>query len=307
MSKIGYFKTDLYQGLDFSKYVASKYGESANLVSTGDHLFDWEVHLQDGSKSRLKIEDVISFQYGAGYIAIRTGVTKNDWKAARISDLENYYILPAIVLAGDVYRDIREVQTALTNVVSSMTYVQSWYLSQVGNKTFSMLAPIVLLSEKDSAAWEEVSESTRVDEPDPNRYNLLTNLKQEFQNAYTGLAGANNIGIVLLPYIKNGENVCLGACCDNSKYTIGTPHCSSQSMPEYGLLPRLNDVQSDIGYALAHELGHFFGLPHPDKRNPKPPNADASVMQAAKMPNAILLGVERDVLKKSPYFSDLES
>lgn len=53
----------------------------------------------------------------------------------------------------------------------------------------------------------------------------------------------------------------------------------------------------------AHELGHAFGLPHPDSD----PNGNCSVMLNSRFPDGIFLNSEIDFLKSSPFFEAVSS
>ena len=64
----------------------------------------------------------------------------------------------------------------------------------------------------------------------------------------------------------------------------------------------INDSRKQtLAYAIAHELGHCFGLGHTESTLAA--DWQQSIMQAAKPPAAIFASYERERLLKNPFFS----
>ena len=286
------FDSSPYRSLDLARAARDEYGPTATVVSVGNHLFDWRAQVW-GRLKPLDLERAVRVQFGVDWSLVTVGVGRNDWKALNISTL-NYVVLPVMEVASDQWFDVVGVSQGLSGFRSVLSATRNWYKARAG-RTFRLVQPIVIATDKTSAEWNAISASTEVPGDDPDRMNLLNELKRHYEGLFP-LPGSR-LAVAAAPYSGNSPDVWLGAA-DAGRFAIAPPRATSVTCPFAGT----QDARcGDAEYALGHELGHAFGLAHSCDAFPDEVGCQNSIMQTGKPWTATLLQQEIDALKTSPF------
>ncbi len=287
---LGAFDSSYYYPIDLNREAREVYGPSASAVTIGPHLWDWRAYV-NGQYYSLDLNHAVSVQYGSGWALVSVGVGRYDWKAVNLNQLP-YSILPVLEVASDQFFNVTAVADGITKYKSVMQATQNWYGLRAG-KTFKMLTPIVIYTNRTSASWNALSASTQ---NAANRFDLYYEVVAQYQARLPMPAGT--VKIAAVPFSGNSPDVWLGAA-SAGQFAVGAPRASSVSCPSSGAQ---NARCADAEYAMGHELGHLFGLAHTCDVYPSATNCGNSIMQTAKPWNAILLPGEISTLSASPFF-----
>ena len=287
------FVTSLYRNIDLNLAARTQYGSTASAVQTGQHLYDWKA-LVNGQYYTLDLARAVTDQNGPGWIPVHVGVHAYDWKAANFSTLD-YHVLPVLLVASDRFYDISGVQTGVSRLSSVVGYVQDWYRHRVA-EGFKLLQPLTIATDYTSAQWDALSDITA---NAADRYDLFDAAVAEYKKRLPTNA---NLRAVLVPY--TGESVAkwLGAA-GASPFAVAPQRASSVSCPTFSATGTISAECADATYAVAHELGHTWGLGHSCTAYPSATNCSQSLMEAAKPPTAILLSGEITTLRATPFFT----
>jgi len=283
----------VYRPIDLDRAARDEFGPTARAVAVGNHLYDWRASVNSALKP-LDVKRAVASQYGPAWKLVALGVGKDDWKAVDVTHLQ-FVILPVMEVASDRWFDIAGVSAGLARYRTVLTATRNWYQAQVG-KTFRYVQPIVIYTDKTSAQWNAISASTEVPDTDPNRWNLINEVKKHYL-AHLPMPGAQ-LAVAAAPYSGDSPNVWLGAA-DTDHFAIAPPRATSVTCPATGAQ---NALCADAEYAIGHELGHAFGLSHSCVAYPSNRLCEASIMQARKPWSAILLPAEIAALQASAFF-----
>jgi PKD repeat protein len=191
------------------------------------------------------------------------------------------YSVKVLLITPKNTRWNRQYYQALNSCVQNLL---GWYKQQMGGKTFVLNTPVVdTVTGLHDSAWYNSNNGT-ISGNDPRFYG--------YYNTYyemTQLLGDqfNNGKYVYMVYVAapGGGAGASGFCALGDQDLKGLT----------GLDP--DPVSRWIGGA-GHELGHAFGLPHPDNQNP------AALMWTGYTiyPSCLLQQADKDLLNKSPFF-----
>ena len=160
-------ESTFYYPLDLARAAREQYGRSATALATGNHLYSWVAKVGTDSKP-LDLRQAVSSQYGPSYTLAAVGVSLWDWRAVNLATLPNT-VLPVMAIASDRFFSVRGVGNGLARYVSALTTMRSWYKARSG-KTFRLLQPLVVPTNRTSEQWNQLSASTT----DPaHRFDLL--------------------------------------------------------------------------------------------------------------------------------------
>ncbi len=283
-------ETAFYLPLDLTRAAQEQYGRSATAVATGDHLYSWMAKVRTELKP-LDLSRAVTSQYGVSYTLVAVGVGLWDWRAVNLSSLPRT-VLPVMAVASDRFFNVRGVRSGLSRYVSVLSTMRNWYKARDG-KTFRLLQPLVVPTNRTSDEWNRLSASTA----DPaHRFDLLFEAIAAYRAHLP--ARTENLRVTIAPFSGSNPEAWLGAASIDG-FAVAPPRATSVSCP---LGPPLDEGCSDATYALGHELGHTFGLPHSCDAYPTDPNCGRSIMQTGKPWEAILLPGEVSQLDRSGFF-----
>jgi hypothetical protein len=208
-------------------------------------------------------------------------------------------VVPVLLVASDKVGSA-QIPTAVENLNSVMEYAQAWYRRQLG-KTFRLAPTRIVSSKLNAEGWIELSVASKNDE---RRFDYHFRAKDELLGLLPKNPHAKYVAAI---FAGIRPDVWWGAA-DSGEVSVTAPRGSSVFCPAFkdddgkSLSPEC----ADAVYAVAHELGHFFGLEHtcdhPDGF-PKDPRCGESAMQARRPPGMILLEGEKAKLRDHPYFN----
>lgn len=282
------FEDGFYQGIDIRGAAREQFGAKAVLYSRCEGLNCWYVRA-GGQVKRLDLKRAVAWQYGEDWTLVAVGAGKSDWRAIRFADL-SFTVLPVMMVSSDRLYDVEGVNIGLARFRTVLANSQYWYYLHVG-KTFRLLQPVIVTTERTSAQWNTLSGM---------------NTKKEVMAEATWSqyarhlpAPGSDLRVVIAPY--TGEN-----------YTIAQ---GAHSMPGFAIVPALttslwcpqsgplNKSCQSASYLVGQALGLSFGLVHSCAAYPRDPLCHVSLMQEGKPPGALLLRPEIDKLEQSPFFT----
>jgi PKD repeat protein len=174
--------------------------------------------------------------------------------------------------------------TALKNATLNL---QAWYKSAMGNNKTFTLNPLVLdtLTGLHDSAWYNSANGT-ISGTDPRYYGFYNTYYEMQQLLGSSFSTSNYVYFVYVAAPGGGAG--------------STGFCAMGDQDLLGLLgknPENLNINRWIGGG-GHELGHSFGLPHPDNQNGQ------ALMWTGYLtyPNCILQQSDKDILNASLFF-----
>jgi hypothetical protein len=283
-----HFLSDVLRPIDVPAAVRAQWGEFAQPHPLGDHLFDWRAEV-GGELRGIDLNAAAAAQWGEDHRLVSVGMQRGDWRAVSFDALEKT-IVPVMLIASDLLH--ADVRPAIERFRSVIANVGNWYALRVG-KRFRVLQPLVLPSTRDALTWNGLSVASDTGD---HRWEMYQSGVGEVQLV---LSRRHPSTIFLIaPFTGEGEAYWLGAG-EFDGYVVVPPRATSVDCPPSG---PLDEVQSDAAYAMAHELGHAFGLKHTSEAFPGSGDAPNALMDGRKLPDAILLQEEVQLLRSSGFF-----
>lgn len=279
------FNSNFYLGLDLQQATRQQFGTQATLKLKGNHLYQWSAMLQ-GTTYSLDLQRATRQQYSSQHALVAVGAGAYDWKAIDFKAVGSV-VLPVMIVPADKAYDNAGIQQALTNYRSNLLATQTWYHQQLGER-FQMLDPIIVFAPQTAAQWNALAERNALTGA-THKEALLRASTMIVENRYPGLP--DNLKVVIAPYTGNSPDVWTGSMA-TGKFAVVAPRVTSVYT---GSLDKMDARSTDAVYALAHELGHTFGLDHPQD--------PSSIMQTARPPQARLLPTELAHLRQSSFFA----
>lgn len=282
------FETNFYHQIDFARAAREQGGAGVTLYSQCENLTCWYMKTARGKKA-MDVNAAVASQFGPGWTAVAVGTGKDDWRAARFSDL-SYVVLPVMMVASDKAWDVAGVNNGLGRLRSLLAHSQSWYYKHVG-RTFRLMQPLVIISNRTAAQWESVT----------TMYADKNTLAQTAWSQYDGKLPppGDNLRVVIAPY-TGGSYAIEQSALSMPNFAVIPPLATSLTCAQSG--PYDRPCQSAT-YLVDQALGLSFGLGHSCASYPSEPLCHLSIMQEGKPPAALLLQPEIDRLAKSPFFS----
>ncbi len=227
-------------------------------------------------------------------------------------------VVPVVLVASDYdTKGEGAARTGAAYFLTAVKFAQRWYLAKAG-KTFALGTPSVLASDLTADQWIALSCLTAT--PDERkrfppcdakkyaskspqaRYAYYSEVEKEFK-AKVPNAGADDRRYIIAVFAGSQPDVWLGAA-DGAAYAAATPRSTSVFCPSYQRDPTGRDARCrDSVYAIAHELGHSFGLQHScDQNLYDKKGCENSFMQTKHPPDMGMLAGEREALRKNKFF-----
>jgi hypothetical protein len=301
------FVSDPLRSPDFGLYCHEHHGSEATVRS--DLFFDQVFCDQPGADTRVNPARACSEQFGTDAVAVLVGIRAGDWKCARWADAI-HDVIPVLLVPSDLAHNLAQVDAGLANVARVLSNVRRWYREQMGSKTFRLLQPLVKIARQPASEWNRLSCVTvrpqdrpaycpTTSEPE-DRYILFDTAWQEVSPWFPDVSREIIVPVFTFSGIDS-ERFWYGAAAAGYEHglawNVQAPEVAScdEDQPYCGM------------YALGHETGHNFGLPHTCDRSPQPPDCGRSIMQTGQPPQANLAQAEKQALAVSPWFFDQAS
>lgn len=284
----------MYRSLNLNAAANEQCGIGYQAVKKGEHLWQWKAEAPSRPSLDIDLQRAATRQCGPDYKVIHTGIHAYDW-AAFAPVLTNYYIVPVMQIAADMFYDIAAVRQALENFNSGIASVREFYRLQTG-KTFRLLPPICQYTPLTALQWYDLAQLSLYDSHRAEYGDKAIELLR------SGFGGAMNTNLIYLVTQFCGPNPTsrispYGAINRGNISIVPATAClEERTVSDKNDFPAL--------YAIGHELGHAFGLPHSDMINPRPDNYGDSLMLWGwnGRDKAILLDSEKQKLLQTPYF-----
>lgn len=170
---------------------------------------------------------------------------------------------------------------------NATTNLQTWYKTQMGNNKTFVLNPLILdtLRGLHDSVWYN-SNNGSISGTDPRFYGYFNTL-YEMQQLLGNSFNTSDYTYVVYVAAPGGGAGTTGFCAMGDQDLKGL----------LGQNPDNLDPDRWIG-GDGHEMGHAFGLPHPDNQNP-----EALMWTGYTIyPNCILQQTDKDILNASPFF-----
>lgn len=202
----------------------------------------------------------------------------------------DYHVIPIVQVAADFHYDNEGVRVACENFLHNVAAVSDWYASQLGNG-FRVLRPMAIPSNRRSDQWKAIYDAQS------DRYDLWKACLDDVKGFFDNRMNSNLIYLVT-QYNGNkpdwdydaaggGNFSVVSSFATNWKYQPGTP----------------SPLDETVMYAIAHELGHCFGLGHTEQNMAPGEDWGKSVMMWGKPNDAILVKYEKERLKNNSFFN----
>jgi hypothetical protein len=283
------------------------YGPDAQLVSNGPHAFDWKIR-KGQQLGNVDFNSVFKALHGPRFRAATFGAAREDWYAIDF-DSGRHEILPIIIVANEMFGHIGQVQLAKDNFKANIGLAQAWYRAKLG-RTFAVVNEVMTIQSRSSGdQWNAWAHRTSLPDPVPppkipNRDVLLREQQGTLERAFGRRVETPSSIVCVGVYTGKGLNASgFGAINDfvGGHFSTQAPLMTEFHGPAYKDTEHLNIAAT---YSIVHELGHAFGLPHPDTRpDPKDPLSAYSIMGNPTnfFDKAILLDAEKNELIRSPF------
>jgi hypothetical protein len=279
----------MFKPIDISKAALAQTGSGEVVCS--EHLWSWRTK----QGHNIDLNKAAATQFGPAYQAVATGNHAYDWAAFNQSE-ESHIVIPIMQVASELFFSVGMVRDGLARFYSAIGAVRTWYLNQVG-KTFKIHKPLVQYSGITSSDWAKLQNDSLVSS---TRYNYLDKAQSILNNEFKTLNP--NAVYLVTQYCGERADLWLGAA-NRSNVCVVPPRCCSVWTPALG---PTNELEQNIMFAIGHELGHAFGLPHPDQltESARPQGWQSSIMQWGYngINPAILTTNEKTALITNPYF-----
>lgn len=295
------------RSIEIGSVIKKIYGNGAQLEKTGDHAYDWKVRV-NGSQQNLDMKRVVTEIHGNNFQPVLTGAGIYDWCAIDFAS-GRHEVLPVLIASSDMFYSTTSVRSAVDDYIDNIRLAQDWY-SRVMGKTYTVIGKaLVIESAYDGNQWDQWAAQT--DLPDitphptvPNREVLLRKQQGTLKSAFG--RDFDLAGTIVCVGVYTGKGTTVSGAGAITNYAGGHFVTQPPLFSEYraSALPDTDQLHINAIYSLAHELGHAFGLIHPDQRPPPlDPNAHNSIMSnpTNHFSKATLLAADRLDLDKSPF------
>lgn len=226
------------------------------------------------------------------HVLTQIGLNAWDFRSYNPKQMKNK-IMPVIIVPKDMIHREQGVREAIDSFKELLEKINDWFLSESG-MYFDYVHPVVLISNYSSGYWIALSEGSVNSQQD--RFNYYWKAVEEIHIHHPMSVDISYFGTV---YIGGRTDVTEGAGDGRGvEYPPILPP-STLAFDHGKSYKSMSANQKRIIWASAHELGHQFGLDHPDERNQV--DFGQSFMGIAELPHAKILRSEKLILSKSNY------
>lgn len=283
-----------YRSINLNAACTEQFGIGWGPTRTSEHLWSWRAVAAGQPPQNIDLKRAVNRQCGPDYKLVHIGAHAYDWRAFAPM-INNYYVVPVLQIAADFFYDIAAVRQALANYNSGIASIREFYRLQTG-KTFRLLPPICQYTPITATQWYDLAQLSLFDS------HRAAYGDKSIELLKSGFGGVMNPHLIYLVTQFCGPNPAskispYGAINRGNISIVPATACLEERT-----VSDKNDFHAL--YAIGHELGHAFGLPHSDMITPRPDNYGDSLMLWGwnGRDNAILLDSEKAKLLQTPYF-----
>lgn len=202
----------------------------------------------------------------------------------------DWHVLPIVLVASNHNRDNEGVRLGCENYLHNLNAVSDWYSSQLG-KGFRILRPIAIPTQISVSGWKTIYDDTA------DRGDLLWRCRDLVAKYFDNRINSNII-YAMTQYNGYAPDWDYDAAASSNFCTVSSFATNWKFYPGTS-----SPMDETVMYALAHELGHCFGLGHTEQAMAAGEDWAKSVMLWGKPNDAIFVKYEKDRLKSSPFFN----
>jgi len=288
---------DPYKGIDDQVYLKAaqrQYGSDTTLWPNAGHAYQWHAKRPvNEQRYPISLQAYSDSLYSQNWrITMAEGVDKYAWRWLNTFSLD-WAVLPVMFVAADVIWEVQAVKDAAARWARNLEWTADWYASKLEGKRFRVCKPQVIADRGTAADIQKLYLSSMA--PDKRFLPLETCHK----NYNTFMAGRVNANLIYAFTHYAGPQADWDyAAAGGGPYLFVSSFATVYDLQNFYSLtdPR----KQTLAYAIAHEIGHCFGLGHTEKEAAA--DWQQSIMQAARPPAAILADYERKRLLNNPFF-----
>jgi len=297
---------DPYIGIGDQTYLDAarwQYGQGTTLWPNAGHAYQW--HCQkplNQQKYPIDLQGYSDSRYSQNWrIVMAEGVDKYAWRWLNTYTID-WQVLPVVFVATDWIWDIQAVGAAASKWAHNLQRVSDWYGSKLG-KQFRVCKPQVMADTRSvQQVWQMYQDSKTYNGMTSQQYQAARYLPwNTVLNDYkNGMRQRVNTNVIYAcTHFAGPEADWDFAAAGGGSFLFVSSFATVHTLPD---LATVSDTrQQTLAYAIAHEIGHCFGLGHTEQQYAA--DWQQSIMQAARPPQAILCDYEKARLLKNPFFT----
>lgn len=282
------FRSDLIIKLSIEEAVRWRYGKDAKVEYTGPHAYNIQANV-NGQVWGLDLLAYVKSLYPAACPVMSGGVSNDCWHIYDSYKLSKQ-VIPVIILTNETRWKIDLIKERVFNLNTILVAAQEWLRREIG-KTWSLTPPIILDSNTDAAKVQALNNDAKAGGFQYHDYwsqIAKTKLGTAFDN--------KNCRYLVIPIDSSAgsshrDNIAIVQSAVT--YSQWNPWMSTAFSNTWDVADNITTV--------VHELLHSFGLDHTYTSYPNHPDKVTSIMGYTRIPQAILIPEEKEILKKHEW------
>jgi hypothetical protein len=289
---------DPYKGIDDQVYLKAaqrQYGSDTTLWPNAGHAYQWHAK-RPANEQRypINLQGYSDSLYSQNWrITMAEGVDKYAWRWLNTFSLD-WAVLPVMFVAADVIWEVQAVKDAAARWARNLEWTSDWYASKLEGKRFRVCKPQVISDRGTAADIQKLYLSSMA--PD-KRFLPWETCHKNYNSAMAGRVNANLI--YAITHYAGPQADWDYAAAGGGPYLFVSSFATLHDLSNFYTLT--DPTKQTLAYAIAHEIGHCFGLGHTESQLAA--DWQQSIMQASRPPAAILADYERKRLLNNPFFS----
>lgn len=297
---------DPYRGISDQTYLDAaklQYGSDTVLWPNGGHAYQWHAR-RPGNEQRypINLQGYSDTKYSQNWrITLAEGVDKYAWRWLNTFE-HDWVVLPVMFCAADFIWEIPAISEAAARWANNLVWTSDWYASKLG-KRFKVCKTQVIPDKRTSKQIADLYNQSKTypgmtDQQYQTARFLPWRSCMDDYNAHMKGRVNGNVIYAFTHYAGPAADWDFAAA-GGGPYLFVSSFATVHDLSNFYVI---NDQRKQtLAYAIAHEIGHCFGLGHTESTLAA--DWDQSIMQAARPPAAIFASYERERLLKNPFFS----